>query len=362
MYKGIILTEAQERAFLSIANSEQLIYENGETDGVYRRLVNANPSYQFANKIFEQFMVAGTVYVNPFTYKNLAGELIEKKIILPYEESKMEIVFKPFNLDAVHMLMEEQGIKSDEYPIDRLEAEFSEAAQIAAECQEIEEYYKMDSMSMTMKYIIGLSLGIYDENFMKKAEAYNLLEEKLKNNVVANIVAKYNKILNIASHNRLLCPVGNRNNKGKSLERIHEIKQSSDAVSILRISSEKLQKRYCCTTLKDNVDMVQRPEAIAYRQKVDEWLSAVSKFDLDTAEIIEKEITIIQKNIKTKKAIGTVVTTIGALTVPVSCMCHDMRIQIIGNVSSVAGAGISYYNMRKEDKKYLWASFGMDYK
>ena len=64
---------------------------------------------------------------------------------------------------------------------------------------------------MTMKYIIGLSLGIYDENFMKKAEAYNLLEEKLKNNVVANIVAKYNKILNIASHN------------GKSLERIHEI-------------------------------------------------------------------------------------------------------------------------------------------
>lgn len=51
-------------------------------------------------------MVAGTVYVNPFTYKNLAGELIEKKIILPYEESKMEIVFKPFNLDAVHMLME----------------------------------------------------------------------------------------------------------------------------------------------------------------------------------------------------------------------------------------------------------------
>lgn len=43
-------------------------------------------------------------------------------------------------------------------------------------------------------------------------------------------------------------------------------------------------------------------------------------------------------------------------------MCHDMRIQIIGNVSSVAGAGISYYNMRKEDKKYLWASFGMDYK
>ena len=43
-------------------------------------------------------MVAGTVYVNPFTYKNLAGELIEKKIILPYEESKMEIVFKPFNL------------------------------------------------------------------------------------------------------------------------------------------------------------------------------------------------------------------------------------------------------------------------
>lgn len=33
---------------------------------------------------------------------------------------------------------------------------------------------------------------------MKKAEAYNLLEEKLKNNVVANIVAKYNKILNIA--------------------------------------------------------------------------------------------------------------------------------------------------------------------
>lgn len=200
---------------------------------------------------------------------------------------------------------------------------------------------------------------------MKKAEAYNLLEEKLKNNVVANIVAKYNKILNIASHNRLLCPVGNRNNKGKSLERIHEIKQSSDAVSILRISSEKLQKRYCCTTLKDNVDMVQRPEAIAYRQKVDEWLSAVSKFDLDTAEIIEKEITIIQKNIKTKKAIetiGTVVTTIGALTVPVSCMCHDMRIQIIGNVSSVAGAGISYYNMRKEDKKYLWASFGMDYK
>lgn len=69
-------------------------------------MVNANPSYQFANKIFEQFMVAGTVYVNPFTYKNLAGELIEKKIILPYEESKMEIVFKPFNLDAVHMLME----------------------------------------------------------------------------------------------------------------------------------------------------------------------------------------------------------------------------------------------------------------
>lgn len=46
--------------------------------------------------ILEQFIVAGAVYVDPFTYRCIDGELIEKEIILPYK--KVNMTWKVFSL------------------------------------------------------------------------------------------------------------------------------------------------------------------------------------------------------------------------------------------------------------------------
>ncbi len=81
MYKGIIFDEMQTNAFLAIAANEKLICENGMTDGVFERRTCRMPSQWFAEMIFEQFTVAGAVYVDPYTYRCLDGELIEKGII-----------------------------------------------------------------------------------------------------------------------------------------------------------------------------------------------------------------------------------------------------------------------------------------
>jgi len=82
MYKGIVLDKMQRNAFLSMAAQESLICEKGMTDGVFDMVTHHTPSLWLARMILEQFTVAGTVYVDPFTYGCMDGELIEKKIIM----------------------------------------------------------------------------------------------------------------------------------------------------------------------------------------------------------------------------------------------------------------------------------------
>lgn len=111
--------------------------------------------------------------------------------------------------------------------------------------------------------------------------------------------------------------------------------------------------------------MVQTPEAVAYREKIDEWLSALSAFELDKAENIQKDIVAVQDAMKFSKTVekaGVIVTTVGLLNVPASFVYPGMATTIIGSVSTILGVGATYYGMRKNlNKKYLWASFGMSF-
>ena len=106
MYKGIVLDEMQRNAFLSMAAQEGLICEKGMTDGVFDMLTRYKPSLSFARMILEQFTVAGAVYVDSFTYGCMDGELIEKKIIMPYQKCEADVEgFFTFDIDTVQKMM-----------------------------------------------------------------------------------------------------------------------------------------------------------------------------------------------------------------------------------------------------------------
>ena len=92
MYKGIVLDKVQTNTFLSMAAQEGLICEKGKTDGVFGTVTQYTPSLRFARMVLEQFIVAGAVYVDPFTYGCMDGELIENGIILPYKKYEEDIL------------------------------------------------------------------------------------------------------------------------------------------------------------------------------------------------------------------------------------------------------------------------------
>lgn len=111
MYKGIVLDKIQTNAFLSIAANENLICEKGISDGIYQEVTQFIPTYQLATNIYEQLVVAGTIYVDPFIYKFLDGELIEKDIIKPYEKNeKYEFEFCSYDLEIVQKMLLEKII------------------------------------------------------------------------------------------------------------------------------------------------------------------------------------------------------------------------------------------------------------
>ena len=60
----------------------------------------------FARMIFEQFTVAGAVYVDPFTYKCMDGELIEKEIRINTISTTIEFGFsRPSSLSLKRIIM-----------------------------------------------------------------------------------------------------------------------------------------------------------------------------------------------------------------------------------------------------------------
>lgn len=58
---------------MSMAAQEGVICEKGKTDGIFGTVTQYTLSLRFARMVLEQFIVAGVVYVAPFTYVKETG-------------------------------------------------------------------------------------------------------------------------------------------------------------------------------------------------------------------------------------------------------------------------------------------------
>lgn len=97
------------------------------TDGVFEIVTRYLPSSCFSRIILEQFTVAGSVYVDPFIYGCMDGELIEKEIIMLYKECENEMEeFFIFDIDMVQWMMAEKGFDVNYYIVNRIKDIFSE--------------------------------------------------------------------------------------------------------------------------------------------------------------------------------------------------------------------------------------------
>lgn len=181
MYKGIVLDKMQRNAFLSMAAQEGLICEKGMTDGVFDMVTCHTPSSWFARMILEQFTVAGTVYVDPFTYGCMDGELIEKKIIMPYKKCEEDVEgFFTFDIDMVQWMMAEKGLDIKYYTVDKIRGIYDEWR------EKVEEFLEFDSQYNVSYSQVQFSEQNYDNMQMieddivkaKKAVELELTEEE----------------------------------------------------------------------------------------------------------------------------------------------------------------------------------------
>lgn len=138
MYKGIVLNEVQRNAFLSIAANEGLICEKGVSDGIYRNVTQFNPSHQLVEEIFNQFVVAGVIYIDPFVYKYLDGELIEKEIIMPYQNTNTRLEFRYFDVVSIRKMLNEKCYDINYYTEKRIMEIWHELEEKIIECLSME--------------------------------------------------------------------------------------------------------------------------------------------------------------------------------------------------------------------------------
>lgn len=358
MYKGIVFDEMQRNAFLSIADNEGLICEKGMSDGIYKSVTQFNPSYQITKNIFEQFIVAGTIYIDPITYKYLDGELIEKNIIMPYEENKKDVFeFCYFDVSNIQKMLKENNYDTELYTEEKIREIFYELKEKIVECVGLEDEYNFDYNTLQFRKLFfetGLSNRLENK---EKVEYYLNLKSSIIHNTLYKILVEYKKLLNIAFSNDLICPVIDN-----SETKTPYVKEYDDAIKILRYTSERLGRIYVANNIKDNLNLVQSDEARAYRTKVNEWMTALSKIDYNSMEVIESDIVKVQNAMKHKKWIeitGKLCATVG---VGASLIAHNpigLTASIIAEIATYIGAPTAFYDPLKNEK-YLWASFGME--
>ena len=360
MYKGIVLDEMQRNAFLSMAAQEGLICEKGMTDGVFDMLIRYKPSLSFARMILEQFTVAGAVYVDSFTYGCMDGELIEKKIIMPYQKCEADVEgFFTFDIDTVQKMMEEKGFDIEYYTIDKIKEIYDEWDEKVEEFLEFEKQYNVNYGQV--RFLKALKFepkrdytGIDIDHFIE-------LGDFIYHNPVIEVLKEYKELFNIAYHNDLLSPVINVTDSytadssytGKKVSVI----EGAETIKILKFTSKRLDRIYTASSLEDNVKLVQTDEAKAYREKLDEWISAFSEQNYDNMQIIEDDIVKAQKAMKYKgiiEKVGKVCATSGVVATPLGILSFSA--DIIATAATFIGFPTAFLD---PTRKYLWASFGI---
>lgn len=360
MYKGIVLDKVQTNAFLSMAAQEGLICEKGITDGVFGMVTRCTPSLRSARRILEQFIVAGAVYIDPFTYGCMDGELIEKEIILPYKKCDEDAArFFIFDADIVQFTMAEKGFDIEYYTIDKIREIFEEWKEKYNKFQEFETQYNLDYGRIQFLRAFGLEskedyTGIDIDHFIE-------LGDFVFHNPVIEVLIEYRELFNIAFYNDLLSPVVNTANSDIA-EFSHtgakiSVMEGIEAVKVLKYTSKKLDRIYVASSLEDSIKLVQTDEAKACRSKVDERILALSEQNYDHMQMIEDDIIKAQKAMKFKgviENIGKVCATSGVIATALTPFLPPA-----GAVSAIAtfvGLPTAFFDPTKQ---HLWASFGV---
>ncbi len=360
MYKGIVLDEVQRKAFLSMAAQEGLICEKGITDGVFDMMTRYKPSLSFAQMILEQFTVAGAVYVDPFTYGCMDGELIEQKIIMPYQKCETDVEgFFTFDIDTVQRMMAEKGLDIKYYTVNKIREIYDEWDEKVEEFLRFEKQYNVNYSQIRLLKTLEFEpkrdyTGIDIAHFIE-------LGDFIYNNPVIEVLKEYKELFNIAYHNDLLSPVINATDSymvdtpytGKKVS----VMEGTETIKILKFTSKRLDRIYTASSLKDNVKLVQTDEAKAYREKVDEWMSAISEQNFDNMQMIEDDIVKAQKAMKYKgviENIGKVCATSGVIATVLTPILPPMGVAAV--MATFVGMPTALLN---PTKRHLWASFGI---
>lgn len=360
MYKGIVLDEIQRNAFLSMAAQEGLICEKGMSDGVFDMLTRYKPSLSFARMILEQFIVAGAVYVDSFTYGCMDGELIEKKIIMPYQKCESDVEgFFTFDIDTVQRMMEEKGFDIKYYTVDKIKEIYDELNEKVEEFLEFENQYNVNYGQVRFLKALKFEpkrdyIGIDIEHFIE-------LGDFIYHNPVIEVLKEYKELFNIAYHNDLLSPVINATDSytadssytGKKVPVI----EGAETIKILKFTSKRLDRIYTASSLEDNVKLVQTDEAKAYREKLDEWVSAISEQNYDNMQMIEDDIVKAQKAMKFKGVIenvGKMCATSGVMATVLTPILPPMG--AVAVMATFVGMPTAFLDPTKQ---HLWTSFGI---
>lgn len=360
MYKGIVLDKMQRNAFLSMAAQEGLICEKGVTDGVFDMVTSYKPSLSFAQMILEQFTVAGAVYVDPFTYGCMDGELIEKKIIMPYQKYENDVEgFFTFDIDTVQWMMAEKGLDMKYYTVDKIREIFDEWKEKVEEFLELESKYNVNYSQVRLLKAFDFDLkrnytGIDIDHFLE-------LGDFIYHNPVIEVLEEYKELFNIAYHNNLLSPVVNATSSNTAdsflaSEKVPVI-DGAETIKILKYTSKRLDRIYTASSLRDTVKLVQTDEAKAYREKVDEWMSTIFEQNYDKMQMIEDDIVKAQKNMKFKgivENVGKVCATGGVIATVLTPILPPM--EVVAAMTTFVGAPTAFSNFTK---RHLWASFGI---
>lgn len=359
MYKGIVLHEMQLKAFLSIAAQEGLVCENGFTDGVFSRLTKYQPSYAFAKTILEKFCVAGSIYVNPYVYRVLDGKLIEEELIKPYEpheEKKFDQLGYQYDPYMIQLMLAEKGYNIENYSIEHIRKSFYVLYKQMSELFDLQEKYP-DVERLAFSKILGLDDPIYENEYI---DHYSKLKDRITRNPIFQVLKEYTEIVKVAYYNDLLSSVNIEIETATDHDDKQTIKESEMAVRISKYTSNKMGSIIAASSINECIRLIQSAPAQAYREKVDEFLGALSKFDYDRMEVLDQEIENAKNAMKWSKAIrttGQVVATAGAIGTAVSLIRPDSIVATgISCAATFAGVPLAFYDPTKQ---YLWASYGV---
>lgn len=377
MQSGVVLDRYFSDLLLQMAFSEGLLVaDHLRSDGLYRRINEYPQIIDIPSRtlLFENIIMNKFLYCEQFAADALSGPLVDNGFVkfLPRVEGSDLDQYPRFSLQFLMSGLRARGLKINEkdiiesaFGILELENKITKAhgtvPPLASDGRLIfEALYRAAGIFSSYNKVDFQNFELLSKYRQIISPAANLFDDFMR--VQFHSENQGARVLLHLGQGKVLTPSGPQDfifNRDQTLSSISE----GRSIRIFRMASKKLGRIPVRDTLRENLELTQKPETEDFRSRVNDWASAISTSEFDDALRIQRDIETAQKWLRNTESVSTAAGILGfvaAGNLGASQWAPSIALeglQVVDATITVLGF-LSFASAEAVKRRYRWMMFG----